>query len=107
MRRRAIRYESRKHRDEREQRRTVVRMALVRDHYECRARLLVPDVRCSGALDPHEVIPRSAWRRGYLAVDNVITVCRAHHDWIDDNPDAAAQVGLHGYSWQRPEGEPE
>lgn len=56
---------------------------------------------CGGPLDPHEIIPRSAWADGDLEASNVISVCRSHHDWIDLYPEAAALFGLHGYSWQR------
>jgi hypothetical protein len=87
---------------EQQQRREVVEAAGRRDGWRCRARALV-DSRCSGPLDPHEVIPRSAWKAGYLNVDNVVMVCRAHHDWIGDHPDEAHTVGLHGYSWERPD----
>lgn len=59
-------------------------------------------IRCGGPLDPHEVIPRSAWHDGQYVLDNVLMVCREHHDWIGDYPDAAHAVGLHGYSWERP-----
>lgn len=57
---------------------------------------------CRGRLDPHEVIPRSAWADGQYVFDNVMMICRRHHDWIGDYPDAAHLVGLHGYSWERP-----
>lgn len=68
----------------------------------CRAAELVPHVRCVRKLDVHEIIPRSIWRLGFLEPTNCILVCRAHHEWIDDNPSEAARAGLHGYSWQRP-----
>lgn len=58
-------------------------------------------IRCGGPLDPHEVIPRSAWAAGYLVLHNVVMICRNHHDWVGDYPDAAHEVGLHGYSWER------
>jgi len=59
-------------------------------------------ITCAGPLDVHEVIPRSAWPAGELEVDNCILVCRRHHAWIDANPAAAASIGLHAYSWDRP-----
>lgn len=80
----------------------VVDAAFERDRGYCQAERLVPVVRCGGRLDPHEVIPRSAWAGGYLVVSNVLMVCRNHHDWIGDHPDAAHVLGLHGYSWNRP-----
>lgn len=69
----------------------------------CVAKALVPSVKCKGQHDPHEIIPRSAWRDGIYVLDNVVEVCRAHHDWIDDHPDLAHKVGLHGFSWERPD----
>lgn len=84
------------------ERRVVVMLALARDRRTCRAASLVPEVGCAGPLDPHEIIPRSAWRAGYLELDNVITICRAHHEWVGDQPDEAERRGLHGRSWQRP-----
>lgn len=98
-----MRQVSKKRAAERTTRREVVAEALSRDGTACRARLLVPEVACRGPLDPHEIIPRSAWRAGYLVVSNVIGVCRAHHDWIGDHPDDAHALGLHGYSWNRPD----
>jgi len=57
---------------------------------------------CAGPLDVHEVIPRSAWRDGELVESNCVLVCRRHHHWIDDHPSLAHEMGLHGYSWERP-----
>lgn len=101
MSRRGIRRESDKHKLEKELRREVVRAAERRDGNRCQARNLVTEVKCEWPLDPHEIIPRSAWRAGYLELDNVVMVCRAHHDWIDDNPESAHVLGLHGYSYER------
>jgi hypothetical protein len=86
---------------EQAERKRVVAAAKRRDGYSCVGRHRVPEVRCGGPLDAHEIIPRSAWRGGYLVLDNVATVCRNHHDWIDDHPDDAHAVGLHGYSYER------
>lgn len=58
---------------------------------------------CGGPLDPHEVIPRSAWADGALDPSNVVSLCRLHHDWVGDNPDDAHAIGLHGYSLERPD----
>ena len=65
----------------------------------CQARA-VPHV-CGIPLDVHEIIPRSAWPGGYLDDTNCVLVCRAAHNWIDDHPDEAHDLGLHGYSWER------
>lgn len=64
----------------------------------------VAAVQCSTEvmheLDTHEVIPRSAWAGGWLALDNVLMVCRAHHRWIDEHPAEARALGLHAESWE-------
>ena len=78
---------------ERVKRRRVVASALDRDG-GCVAAGLVVDVACWGPLDGHEPIARSAWRAGYLEVDNVVTLCRAHHDWTHAHPDEATALGL-------------
>lgn len=57
---------------------------------------------CAGPLDVHEIIPRSAWAKGYLEPSNCIALCRAHHGWVGDHPTDAHAMGLHGYSWERP-----
>lgn len=90
-------------RAERLRRAEVVLAARVRDG-GCVARALVPEIGCHGPLDGHEVIPRSGWPGGHLVVENVATVCRAHHRWIDRNLIEAHALGLHGYSWERPAG---
>lgn len=85
-------------------RQAVVVAALERDRFTCQARALVPEIRCAGRLDPHEIIPRSAWSAGYLDLDNVVTLCRAHHDWTEKHRGQggpAHRVGLHGFSWER------
>lgn len=61
-----------------------------------------PPRTCGGPLDVHEVIPRSAWAAGQYEASNCLLICRRHHDWIDDNPDVAHTLGLHGFSWERP-----
>ena len=59
-------------------------------------------IACGGPLDVHEIIPRSAWPDGWLVVDNCVTLCRRAHEWVTDNPAAAAVYGLHDFSWNRP-----
>lgn len=58
---------------------------------------------CRGELDVHEVIPRSAWPAGVFEVLNCVLLCRRHHCWVDDHPDLAHRVGLHGFSYERPD----
>jgi 5-methylcytosine-specific restriction endonuclease McrA len=78
----------------------VVDAAWDRDQGRCQA-TRVTHVKCGGALEVHEIIPRSAWAGGELCLDNVILVCREHHRWIGSHPMAAHAAGLHGYSWER------
>lgn len=66
------------------------------------AGMMVPVIACWHELDVHEIIPRSTWPDGELVADNCILVCRRHHIWIDQHPEAAHAMGLHGYSWERP-----
>lgn len=101
--RRAIPVMSKKRKAERLRRAEIVLAARQRDG-GCVGRRLVPDVECRGPLDPHEIIPRSAWRAGYLVLSNVVTCCRGHHDWIHAHEIEAHALGLHGYSWERPDG---
>lgn len=100
-----LRQKSQKRVDEEAIRRAVLIATYKRDSAEqpiCRAARAGAPGRCGGPRDGHEIIPRSAWAKGYLVVDNVITVCRDHHHWIDTHPDEAHALGLHGYSWQIP-----
>lgn len=83
------------------ERASAVDEAWDRDRGRCQAEHLVPEVRCGGPLDPHEIIPRSVWPGGERVVMNIAIICRNHHCWIDNHPDAAHAVGLHGYSWER------
>jgi len=84
------------------ERRRLVERVMRRDGYVCRAVELVPEVTCGGEADVHEIIPRSAWPGGWLIESNAILVCRRHHEWIGDHPNLAHDLGLHGYSWERP-----
>lgn len=79
----------------------VVDTAWERDKGRCQAEQLVPDVRCGGPIDVHELVPRSCWPKGYLVLTNTVLICRSHHMWVDSNPAAAHAVGLHKMSWER------
>lgn len=101
---------SAKKRAKQAKRRIVVLRVMQRDG-SCRFRASVDasrepweyaDFTCAGPLDVHEIIPRSAWRDGDLEVDNCVLLCRRHHDWVGDHPTEAHELGLHGYSWERP-----
>jgi len=58
----------------------------------CVAVLLVREIRCSGSLDPHHVLRRS--QGGTDTADNLVTLCRAHHDWVHQNPARSFEIGL-------------
>lgn len=92
---------SERRRAEAPERAAVREIVLVRAGRQCEAIDLVPEVSCwhpdgRGALDVHEIVPRSAWRAGYLDPDNCLALCRAHHDWIDHHPERALALGLRG-----------
>lgn len=92
--------ESVKHRAQRPTRAKVVAFVRARD-VTCQA-VGKLEHECGGPLDCHEVIPRSAWAKGYLEPDNVILVCRRAHEIIDREPDLARSVGLYGLASDRP-----
>jgi len=50
------------------------------------------DQACWGRLDPHHVQPRG--RGGPDELWNLITLCRAHHDWVHAHPELSRAVGL-------------
>lgn len=79
-------------------REATVQAVLERDRHQCRAQQLVPEVRCWGPLDAHEVLTRA--RGGSITdPDNGIATCRSHHDWIHDHPVEAERLGLLAHSW--------
>lgn len=86
-----------------DERARVIFVVYQRDGGRCQAEAKVPGIRCDGPLDAHEIIPRSAWRDGYLEPSNVVLVCRQHHQWIDNHPELAHAAGLHGFSYERPD----
>lgn len=101
-------YRSAKRISAKSQRDEVLAEVELRDGYRCYASNAPRDC---GVLFPwrkelegHEIIPRSAWSVGWLVASNVILVCQVHHEWINENPDDAEALGLHGKSWDRPDG---
>ncbi len=88
---------------EREKAKTVVRQ---RARGGCEAQGVFarnyPEVGgCAGPFDFHEVLTRA---RGGSITDpeNILMVCRRHHDWLTDHPVEAAVVGLVRNSWEAP-----
>ena len=69
----------------------VYQRVLARDG-GCVARLLVPEVRCAGRIDPHHALMRS--QGGKDTLEDLIAVCRAHHDYIHANPARSYELGL-------------
>lgn len=63
-----------------------------RDGWCCRGRQLVPAVECRGVLDCHHILPRG--RGGPDELANLVTLCRAHHDWAHEHPAGAKPLGL-------------
>lgn len=58
----------------------------------CRGRALIPDLSCWGKLDPHHILRRS--QGGQDTLDNLVTLCRAHHDWVHAYPESSRNLGL-------------
>ena len=58
----------------------------------CRGRALIPELSCWGRLDPHHILRRS--QGGQDSPDNLVTLCRAHHDWVHGNPESSRNLGL-------------
>lgn len=93
MKRSRLRQRSAKRAEETEQRRDAMLQVHARDGHNCAAEQLVPEVTCGGCLDGHE--PRRRSQGGDpLDPDQIIQVCRRHHDWVGNNPAAARERGL-------------
>lgn len=69
----------------------IYRQVLARDG-GCVARALVPDVACRGRIDPHHALMKS--QGGKDTLDDLIAVCRAHHEHIHANPTQSYELGL-------------
>ena len=82
------------------ERKRVREAVLERDKRQCQAKDLVPEVRCWGPLAVHEVKPRG--RGGdWLSVDEGITLCAAHHQWVHEHSLKAEELGLLKHSWEK------
>ena len=42
-------------------------------------------------LDPHHKIKQSAGGKD----EDIVWLCREHHNWVEDNPNEAEKLGLH------------
>lgn len=87
--------------DRMSERQDAVARAMRRDGYRCQARDLVLDVACWGPLDGHEPLTRARGGDPY-DVNQIVTVCRGHHEWIDREQDKAHALGLLRHSWEGP-----
>lgn len=80
--------------------RAAIRQAVFERDQQCMARGVL-DLDCWGVADCHEVIRRGQWGAGYLVLDNCLTLCRRHHEWVGLHPHEAVELGLAKWSWQR------
>lgn len=93
MKRTRLKPRSAKRVEQDERRRDVLMIVHVRDGFRCQAEKVWPEVTCGGRLDGHEPLPRS--RGGDpLDPDQVISICRQHHDCIHSHPTLARERGL-------------
>jgi hypothetical protein len=99
-RRTGLKAESDKTRGRRNERADAVAAAFARDRWRCRAERLVPEVRCGGKLEGHEPRQRSVAPGSQYDVNEIVTICRVHHRWIDDHEIEATRRGLLLSSWQ-------
>lgn len=94
-----MRRQSRNRRLEATVRLRVTLAAFERDGYVCY--LKGKDAgKCMGPLVGHERISRARYPGGHLDVDNVITLCACHNQWVEDNPAAALANGAAKNSWE-------
>ena len=63
----------------------------------CVGARLIDGVPCWGPLDPHHILRRS--QGGSNDPENLVTLCRAHHDWVHGHPDASVDLGLLRRAW--------
>ena len=65
-----------------------------RDRGECKAAAAFPAVECWGRVDPHHVAPVGRYPELRCDPDNIVCVCRRHHDHIHAHPLQAKEEGL-------------
>lgn len=95
-RRRGIRRVSDKRAAQLEARREMLALA---HRTTCQGWSLIPEVACSGPVDPHEPLTRA---RGGSITDsaNIVFLCRRHHSWVHQHPREAHGLGLLVHSWE-------
>ncbi len=99
-RRTGLRPMSTKRRKEAPLRKAVLQAVTERQGGRCAAAGLLPTL-CSGPLDGHEVIARSAWPGGHLVESNIVMLCRCHHTYVTEHPAESERLGLRKPSWKR------
>ncbi len=80
----------------------AVEAAKERDGHTCQAIVRMPGVDCGGHLVGHHMIRRSQWRGGLCVVENIVTLCDAHHRAVHADTALSLRLGLLRYSWDRP-----
>lgn len=81
-----------------------VRAEVLDEATECAGLRAWPHVECSGRPEVHHVMPRTANPQGRLDKQWLVAICSEHHRLVDNNPDYAAEHGLHMRSWERDDG---
>lgn len=74
----------------------AVQRAFSRARGACQAAQTWPEIGCWGRLDPHHIKPRSRYPELTAVSDNILIVCRRHHDQIHNEPRRARAAGLLG-----------
>lgn len=54
---------------------------------------------CFGRIDPHHIKMRS--QGGLDTLDNLISLCRAHHSWVHEHPEESYELGFLKHGWEK------
>lgn len=81
-------------------------LAVPKDIYEavlardagCKAAGVAPG-QCQGRIDPHHILRRS--QGGPDTMENLVSLCRAHHSWVHDHPGESYELGFLKHSWEQ------
>lgn len=65
---------------------------LEHDNWTCQAPTHGLTTECGWPLDVHHKLPRG--RGGSNDHENLVTLCRPHHAWVESNRTAAYELGL-------------
>lgn len=55
-------------------------------------------IPCAGRIDPHHIKRRS--QGGLDTLDNLVSLCRAHHDWVHQHISEAIELGFLKHGWE-------